>query len=82
MKEAHAPKGYGTKIVYYKRNPTKTPNNLHGYQCLESAHLSLLTEVGRVQKGELFLGSTSSGRGEGNERLGAVPDERLGDQDA
>ena len=43
--------GYGTKIVYYKRNLTKMPNNLHCYQCLATAHLPLLIHLGRGGEG-------------------------------
>lgn len=75
MKEAQSSQGYGTKIVYYKRNPTKMPNNLHHYQCPARAHLSLVMDLGRGER--LFPGSTSSGRGEGSERLGGGPGRRL-----
>lgn len=67
--------GYGTKIVYYKRNPTKMPNNLHRYQCPARAHPSLVMDLGRGER--LFPGSTSSGGGEGSEHLGGGPGRRL-----
>lgn len=75
MKEAQSSRGYGTKIVYYKRNPTKMPNNLHRYQCPARAHLPLVMDLGRGE--QLFPGSTSSGRGEGSGHLGGGPGRRL-----
>lgn len=48
------------------------PNNLHCYQCLATAHLSLLTDWVAGREEWLFPGSTSSG-GEGNECLGGIP---------
>lgn len=51
MKEAQPSQGYGTKIVYYKRNLTKIPNNLHYFQCLTTDHLSLLMDLGGGQGG-------------------------------
>lgn len=67
--------GYGTKIVYYKRNPTKMPNNLHCYQCLATAHLPLLIHLGGGgDRSDYSLVLPALGR---RRNLGGIPDRGL-----